>query len=66
MKTIEIKWSTEDVLTQAENLDIKLTEEQADEILESLQDNHDATIGINWDVITCYIEDYIENKNLFK
>jgi hypothetical protein len=66
MKTIEIKWSTEDVLAQAKGLGLALNETQADEILESLQDNHDATIGINWDVIACYIEDYIESKNLFK
>jgi hypothetical protein len=66
MKTIEIKWCTEDVLMQAENLDIKLTEDQADEILESLGDNHDATIGINWDVISFYIEDYSRRENIFK
>ena len=66
MKTISIKWSTEDVLAQADNLDLELTEEQADEILESLEDNHDATIGINWDVISYYIEDYMRRENLFK
>jgi hypothetical protein len=66
MKTIEIKWSTEDVLLQAENAGFELTEDQADEILESLKDNHDATVGINWDVISFYIEDYLRRENLFK
>ena len=59
MKTISIKWSTEDVLWQADNLDIELTEEQAEDILESLAECHDASIGINWDVISFYIEDYL-------
>lgn len=59
MKTISIKWGTEDVLWQADNLDIELTEEQADDILESLENKHDASIGINWDVISYYIEDYL-------
>jgi hypothetical protein len=66
MKTIEIKWSTEDVLLQAENAGFELTEDQADEILESLKDNHDATVGINWDVISFCIEDYLRRENLFK
>jgi len=66
MKTIEIKWSTEDILAQAENLDIELTEDQADEILESLEDNHDANIGINWDVISFYIGDYFGREDIFK
>jgi hypothetical protein len=58
-KTIAIKWSTEDVLWQADNLDIELTKEQAEDILESLGENHDASIGINWDVIASYIEAFI-------
>lgn len=63
MKTISIKWSTQDVLWQADNLDIELTEEQADDILYNLEEGHDANIGINWDVISFYIEDYLRNEN---
>ena len=62
MKTIAIKWCTEDVLWQADNLDIELTEEQAEDILESLGEGHDASIGINWDVISFYIEDYLRKE----
>ena len=62
MKTIAIKWSTEDVLWQAEQLDLELTEYQADDILESLENRHDASIGINWDVISYYIEDYLRKE----
>ena len=62
MKTIAIKWCTQDILWQADNLDVELTEDQADDILESLENNHDATIGINWDVISFYIENYLNNQ----
>ena len=63
MKTIAIKWSTEDVLWQAEQLDLELTEDQADDILESLENRHDASVGINWDVISFHIENFLENLN---
>jgi acyl-homoserine lactone acylase PvdQ len=59
MKTIVIKWSTEDVLAMAESMDIELTETQADQILDNLLKYHDANVGINWDVINFHIEDYL-------
>lgn len=65
MKTIEIRWSTEDVLGKAEEMDIELTEEQADVILDNIERYHDASIGINWDVIEYHIESlafYLKNN----
>ena len=54
MKTIEIAddeiaiiWSVEDVLSIREDL----TPEQALEVLEQADYKHDASIGINWDVL---------------
>lgn len=44
---IAIIWSLEDVLMECK----WLTEEQGLDVLHSLDDNHDATIGINWEVI---------------
>lgn len=49
---ISIVWHVEDVL----HVRPDLTKEQAAVVLESLHDNHDATIGINWDVIECHAE----------
>lgn len=63
MKTIEIRWSTEDVLMQADNMNIELTEEQADDILDNIEHHHDACVGINWDVIEFHIDNYIEQNN---
>ena len=44
---IAIIWSLEDVLMECD----WLTEEQALDVLHSLDANHDATLGINWEVI---------------
>jgi hypothetical protein len=63
MKTIEIRWSTEDVLMQADNMNIELTEEQADVILDNIEHHHDACVGINWEVIEFHIDNYIEENN---
>lgn len=54
-KTISIEWSLEDIYYQAKNDEVEITEEQASNILEDLKKHHDATIGINWDVISSYI-----------
>jgi hypothetical protein len=56
---IDITWETDDVLWVAENNDITLTTEQADEILMLLYNKHDANLGINWDVIYYTIENYL-------
>lgn len=46
---VSIKWNVEDVLEVRPDL----TEEQAFAVLRSVESNHDANIGINWDVLTC-------------
>jgi hypothetical protein len=63
MKTIEIIWSTDDVMMQAEIMNIELTEEQADAILENVLHYHDASVGINWDVLDFHIEDFLDKLN---
>lgn len=45
--SIAITWNIEDV--QAVRPD--LTDEQCEVVLKHIEDTHDATIGINWDVI---------------
>jgi acyl-homoserine lactone acylase PvdQ len=59
MKTIEIKWSTDDVLMVADKMEVELSEKEADEILDRLLRYHDANVGINWDVIESHIEDLL-------
>jgi hypothetical protein len=47
MSEISIIWSTEDVLIMRPDL----TEEQAEDILFTMEKHHDAGIGINWYVL---------------
>ena len=58
-KTICIEWSSEDILLQAKQDGVILTEKQAEEILNILIAKHDATIGINWDIITFTTQNYL-------
>ena len=51
---ISISWHIDDILHQ----DDTLSEDQARQILHILKYDHDATIGINWDVIDCTIQMY--------
>ncbi|MEK9575725.1 MAG: hypothetical protein VW166_05370 [Gammaproteobacteria bacterium] len=44
---ISINWHVDDVLS----VDDTLTEKEALQVLHLLKDNHNASIGINWDVI---------------
>ena len=60
MKTISITWSTQDVLDVAEQMGHNISEVQADYILDRIHKNHDACIGINWDVIEATIQHYKE------
>lgn len=58
--TISIEWSTEDIVSRSEELTLQglaspLTDAQANTILTLLKRHHDASVGINWDIIDSYI-----------
>lgn len=44
-------WSLDDVLVRAEENEVKISEEQAKKILDTLNDHQDCTQGITWDSI---------------
>lgn len=55
-------WSVIDVLGLAEQLEIKLTKDEAYSILADIENHFDASIGVNWNTLEYYIKEYI-NKN---
>lgn len=60
---ISIKWSIEDVLSIAPELSSK----QASDVLQIAKRNHDAQVGINWDVLECiakevFVSSLVERK----
>ena len=68
---VSIKWSIEDVESVVSQLRDKhpdfnfnrLTKDDKREILRLLKNDHDATIGVNWDVIENYVWDYERKYN---
>ena len=60
---ISIIWSTEDVLHQAKEKGVKLTEDEANEILLHMERKHDATIGISWETIDCHLDDLVDERD---
>ena len=60
---ISIIWSTEDVLHQAKQKDVQLTEDEANQILLQMERKHDADIGISWETIDVYIDDLVDSRD---
>ena len=60
---VAIKWHVTDVLWVAERIKVFLNHDEAQEVLNNVIKNHDATIGVNWDVIADAISVY---KNSFQ
>lgn len=53
---IAVLWSILDVQHEAKDRDLELTDKEAKDLLDDMSSNHDATIGINWDVINTYLD----------
>jgi len=50
-------WQVNDVLTRAKERNMKITTEQAEGIIRQIDRRQDATLGISWDTIDCYLDD---------
>lgn len=63
---ISIYWQTDDVIERAKEIDednpVIISEEEAISILKEIDHNHDANIGICWDVIDQAIIDFKEKR----
>jgi hypothetical protein len=51
-------WCEEDVIGRAKELGIKLTTEEAQAILDEIDRKQDCSLGINWDTLDYFIQDY--------
>jgi len=57
-EVINLSWHVEDVLSRADEQDLCLTRRQATEILHGIAQLHDASIGVNWEVIDIHIDNF--------
>jgi len=55
---IALVWTTDDVKDMAQDLEIPITDEQAQEVLDSVLHHHDPTYGVRWDTIASAIEQW--------
>lgn len=56
-------WHSDDVIEQAESNGEQLTYEEARDVLQLMNKNHDCEIGINWDVIDGWV-DFVVNRRV--
>lgn len=54
-----IEWCIDDVLMMAKNKGINITRKQASEVLELALRRHDASIGVNWDVLSAHLDEVL-------
>lgn len=59
--TIAVRWGLEDVESQEDD-ENPLTEAERIDVLSLMDRKHDAEIGINWDVISCWIDYVISER----
>lgn len=52
-------WSREDVFDVAERRDMKITEAQADAILDEMDRKQDCEVGITWDTLEFYLDQMV-------
>tara|TARA_R100000315_G_scaffold51027_1_gene24993 strand:+ start:513 stop:734 length:222 start_codon:yes stop_codon:yes gene_type:complete len=62
--TISFEWTTDDVKEQLKSRgqESKLTTDDCRYVLNMMLDKHDATIGVNWDVMDVCIDRVFELK----
>ena len=58
---IDLTWHVVDVQSAAEDLGVKLTDDQCIEVLRMVEDDHDSDVGVNWDVLRAAVQWYVEN-----
>ena len=66
--TLTIKWGIEDIKLHLEDqereFDPPLTDEDYRQILNKMKGYHDCNVGINWEVIDVYVDNYIYSRSL--
>jgi uncharacterized protein YpuA (DUF1002 family) len=62
MWVIRSDWDEEDIIMQAENIEVELTDHQVYKVMQLIVASHDANIGINWEVIDNAIDQVSEES----
>ena len=55
-------WSVEDVIYRANEIGYTLTDEEAKQVLEEVDNRWDANVGICWDIFDIFIQDVVMER----
>ena len=55
-------WSIDDVIGTAEEMGVKISVNDANNIIDNIDRHIDCELGITWEMIKCSIEDYLGEK----
>jgi len=53
-------WTEDDVIDKATQMNLVLTQYAVEEVLDRVDNEHDASVGINWDVLETTIREVIK------
>ena len=56
-------WCLEDIKHQAKENGYNLTDQELNDVADLCESEHDASIGINWDVIDYHVDRVVEERN---
>ena len=59
---IHLTWCTQDVIERAKERQLDLTRDEAREILIDIEDKHDCTIGVCWDTLDIFTNEFLETQ----
>jgi hypothetical protein len=63
---IALIWFVNDVHTAANEREVALTQQEAIKVLQELHHHHNKQLGLRWDDVTSYIEEYALGRKLTK
>ena len=55
-------WCADDVMHKAKEMEAEITQREAEEIIDSIEHNFDASLGVTWDTIEWAIDDHVERR----
>jgi len=45
------EWHVEDIISEAQNMECAITDEQAIQVMSLISHEYDANFGVNWDIV---------------
>ena len=63
MEVAHILWLPEDAVMRAEQRGYAITDEEANDVISSMQHHADCSIGMSWDSLDAELDDYMDDDH---